>query len=314
LKKNETSSQVDLSANLSADLSAGPFAEGFDPLALDFSPSAYAADQSHFQISFLFVWSKSRKTSLSDLYAFCRLADDIADCEGLEASTRRVLLESLRAWVRRQTPIGHPFWDRFLEERRSYAIPDPVLEGILTGVSRDFDPKPFETWGELDSYVYEVACCVGEAVLCILGAAGNEASEYAWQMGRALQYLNIMRDLQEDRANGRSYIPQEFMRTLKNSEAEIFLSQEKLQLVREEFYKRAIGFRYYARPYSWRCLIAELMAGLYFHASARYWRFGNPKRLSFLEKFLIALSVILQFSFWRKSLWIRSATPAPSSK
>jgi len=267
-----------------------------DPFSLTFSPADHAAQKSHFQLTFLFVPSHQRRQALADLYAFCRLADDIADQPDLEISFRKSRIAQLRGWVLAKEAVGHPFWDRFLKERNRYQIDDQSLLGVLDGVLKDIEQRTFKTWTELDEYVYGVACCVGEAVLCIVGAnEGTSAKNYAYEMGRCLQYLNIMRDLEEDHANGRLYVPQEFMHSLDSQLDE----NERLQKIRDELYRRALLFKASARPYSLRCVIAELMAGLYLEASKSYWRWGNPRRLSKAEKIYFSLKTLVQFIFRR---------------
>lgn len=214
-----------------------------------------------------------------DFYSFCRLADDISDDEGLSESRRHDFLDHLTAWVMNESRIGHPFWDRFLSEKQSLGIRNSSLIGIIEGVRTDLKREVrIETWEELDLYVYRVACCVGEAVLATLGANGPKADSYSLAMGSCLQYLNIMRDIDEDLKRNRIYIPEEF---LKRRSVD-FCRVE----IREEFYRRALQFRSQAHPYSWKCFPAEMMAGVYLMGAKKYWRFGNPKRLSRLEKLI----------------------------
>lgn len=260
----------------------------WNPFSPDFSPEDYARGQSHFQMAFIVVPSKARRQALNDLYAFCRVADDISDRSDLSATERAILIERMREWIQTGVKIGHPFWDRFLGERIRFGLVNAPLEGIIAGVEQDIARKKlrFETWLELDYYVYGVACCVGEATLALLGANGPQAKQYSDQMGKCLQYLNIMRDLEEDRQLDRIYIPQEYLR--KNGWSDLPPEPER-QKIRDELYRRASLFRANAKSYSWRCLPAELMARIYLKGAKKYWRFGNPKRLSSFQKFSAAL-------------------------
>ncbi|MBN8554004.1 MAG: squalene/phytoene synthase family protein [Deltaproteobacteria bacterium] len=268
--------------------------EAFDPFSPAFSPENYSEGKSHFQITFYFVWEQKRRQALADLYAFCRIADDISDQKDLDKETRQNLIESIRHWVKTGEPKSHPFWSRFLKARKEFQIPDRALMGILDGVSQDIDRErvEFQTWVELDLYIYGVACCVGECVLAILGANSPEAKNYADAMGKCLQYLNIMRDIEEDETNGRIYIPREFLKTLTKDR---FPPIHCLPDIRRELFSRAMTFRQNAQPYSKKCLPAELMAALYIRASQKYWRHGNPKRLSGFQKFWISLKTALKF-------------------
>jgi phytoene synthase len=252
-------------------------------------PDQHAAGKSHFQASFIFVWSKARRQALSDLYAYCRIADDIADEEGLSIETRWRLINSISRWIKENKKIGHPFWDRFHETRKTYDIPDTALQGILDGVSWDLTNMKLQiqTWDALNQYVYGVACCVGEAVLHVLGADGPFAKTYALNMGRCLQYLNIMRDLEQDAEQERVYAPKEFLKAL---------GIKSEQIVRDELYNRAMAYRKEAKPYSWRCLPAEVMAAIYIEASNKWWRYGEPKRLSKSEKIVAAIKAVIRFA------------------
>lgn len=198
------------------------------------------------------------------------------------------MIEKTYDWIRGGIAIGHPFWDRFLLERIHYGVLNDALEGIVAGVARDIGRVELriQTWTELDQYCRGVACCVGEATLAILGAKGSESKLYADQMGKCLQYLNIMRDLAEDRAVNRVYIPQEFLTSFGWRDLP---PEPDRQDIREELYAHALKFRNHAKPYSWRCLPAELMARIYLKGAKKYWRYGNSKRLNSFEKVLAIL-------------------------
>ena len=278
--------------NLTPALELNP--DVIDPFSPTFSPENYSQGKSHFQVTFYFVWEKKRRQALSDLYAFCRIADDIADQQNIDRETKHHLIEAIRNWVKTGEPKSHPFWSRFLKARKEFEIPDRALAGILDGVSQDIDRErvEFQTWKELDLYIYGVACCVGECVLAILGAHSPAAKNYADAMGKCLQYLNIMRDIEEDEANGRIYIPREFLKTLTKDR---FPPIHCLPDIRRELFSRAMTFRQTAQPYSKKCLPAELMAALYIRASQKYWRHGNPKRLSKFQKIWISFKTALKF-------------------
>ncbi len=252
--------------------------DSFDPFDLNFNPETYAQGKSHFQITFIFIWSQLRRQAMNDFYAFCRLADDISDCEGLSNSRRFILIQKIETWVKSDQMIGHLYWDRFKNACRLFSISNEALIGILNGVKSDIGKSEIriKTWAELDEYCYLVACCVGEVVLSILGANGPRAKDYAYHLGRCVQYLNIMRDIEEDLALGRIYVPEEFLKAKSVS----LLSLD----IRSELYRRALQFRNNARPYSLKCLPAELMVGVYIEGATKYWRFGNIRKLTSSEK------------------------------
>ncbi len=233
---------------------------------------------------------------MRNLYAFCRLVDDIADEKNIDDSSRITALEEIRQWLKEGRFIGHPYWDAFLKDIQAFKIPTRSIEGIIDGVKMDIGENPirFKTWNDLNQYVYGVACCVGECVLSILGATGPQAAEYSLEMGRCLQYLNIMRDIEEDYDQGRIYIPEELLQRENLGASEFKSSPQKLQRIRDEIYQRACEFRRLAIPYDWACLPAELMSAVYFRGSKK-WRWGDSKRLTKLQKLKVALSAAAAF-------------------
>lgn len=158
--------------------------------------------------------------------------------------------------------------------------------GILNGVAHDLAQEEnfveFKTWDDLNAYVQGVACDVGQGVLQIVGASGPRAKDYSTYLGRCVQYLNIMRDLEEDVENDRYYLPLCLLEEMKISRNEKLGASEFSQL-RFELYHRAIEYRKKAVPYSWKCFPAEIMVGIYIRASKKYWRYGNNQRLKSYE-------------------------------
>ena len=92
---------------------------------------------------------------------------------------------------------------------REFHIPPEHLLAVLDGVQMDLDGRRYETFDELADYCDRVASAVGLACIYIWGFRGPEALEPARQCGRAFQLTNILRDLKEDAAAGRVYLPAE---------------------------------------------------------------------------------------------------------
>lgn len=267
-----------------------------------FSPEDHAKGKSHFQAAFWLLPSTRRRQALADLYAFCRLADDLADDESQPLAARTEGLERLRLWITNDLESDHPFWKRFRIEIRRYAIPPSSLLGILDGVTQDLTRKEYATWKDLDEYCTLVASCVGEATLAILDVRGPEARHYAYQLGHCVQYLNIMRDLEEDRAMGRQYVPHEISKSLTSNNTD---------LIRHELYNRALHFWKNSHPPSYRCLLAEVLVGIYLEGAKKYWRFGHSQRLSKHQKIRAMLKTLAYFP--ARILLRRSKIPAPSN-
>ncbi len=153
------------------------------------------------------------------LYAFCRRLDDLVDePDGADVAAIRARLDGARAVVRalaagvdgaaRAVPPWHPTELAALGDTLArHRIPaEPLLE-LVRGVEMDLTPRPFATRVELDAYCYRVAGTVGEMMAAVLGARDPVALAPAADLGRAMQLTNILRDVAEDLARGRLYLP-----------------------------------------------------------------------------------------------------------
>lgn len=88
-----------------------------------------------------------------------------------------------------------------------YQIPPRYFHEMIDGVASDLEPRRFETFDQLYRYCYQVASTAGLATIHILGFDSPEALPLAEQCGIAFQLTNILRDIREDAARGRIYLP-----------------------------------------------------------------------------------------------------------
>ena len=91
--------------------------------------------------------------------------------------------------------------------RRHPALPRDAVADFMTGMRQDLAGPQIATDGDLDVYCYRVAGTVGRLMAAILGGEGPEADTAARSLGSAMQRTNIIRDVDEDLANGRIYLP-----------------------------------------------------------------------------------------------------------
>jgi len=163
--------------------------------------------RSSFAASF-WMFPKAQRRALHAIYAFCRLADDIADDPRLSGDRAR-LLERWRAELRAAYHGGaaHPVGIALGDAVRRFRLPEDVFLELLRGVESDLAGACPETWEELRGYCYRVASTVGLLVVRILGAHSPGALAYAESMGIAVQLTNVLRDVGEDAAQGRIYLP-----------------------------------------------------------------------------------------------------------
>lgn len=174
-------------------------------------PAADIVRRSGSNLAFAFsVLPREKRDDMGVLYAFCRVIDDIADEPGREAEERRRGLAHWRTFLERGCTGAREGLERELAgivDR--YGLPPRLLLDILDGVEMDLEPRHFDTALDLEKYCYHVASAVGLASIEIFGYTDTGTRAYAEQLGYALQWTNILRDVGEDAAEGRVYLPLE---------------------------------------------------------------------------------------------------------
>jgi phytoene synthase len=148
------------------------------------------------------------------LYAFLRLTDDLGDEPGDLATKGRALAawrDDLRAAL--AGTFRHPVFPALADAVRRYGIPPQHLFDAVDGVESDLRPVRFATFAELYPYCYRVASAVGLACVRVWGlrpgATFAAAAVPAEAAGVAFQLTNVLRDVGEDLARGRVYLPAE---------------------------------------------------------------------------------------------------------
>jgi len=145
------------------------------------------------------------------LYAFCRLADDAIDRDkGGFAALARLRERLERAYAGRPLPIPA---DRALARVVArFAIPPALPHALLEGLAWDAEARRYETLDELTAYAIRVAGAVGEMMALVMGVRAPETLARACDLGVAMQFSNIARDLGEDAREGRLYLPLRWLR------------------------------------------------------------------------------------------------------
>jgi len=150
------------------------------------------------------------RRAMCALYAFLRVADDLTDGPQALADKRRALAEWRRQLEDALVGVyAHPLHPAFHHTVKHYGIPRRYLEDVLDGVGMDLDTDHYDTFTDLYRYCYRVASAVGLACIHIWGFRNEQALAYAESAGIALQLTNILRDLAEDAARGRVYLPRQ---------------------------------------------------------------------------------------------------------
>jgi phytoene synthase len=144
------------------------------------------------------------------LYSFLRVADDLTDEPGEPAEQRRRLDGYRRQLDHALTGIHeHPLMPALADTVHAQGIPPEYLYAALDGVAMDLDVDHYDTFDELYRYCYRVASVVGLSCIHIWGFRDERARQYAEAAGIAFQLTNILRDLAEDAARQRVYLPRE---------------------------------------------------------------------------------------------------------
>jgi phytoene desaturase len=178
-----------------------------------------------------------RRRAIRALYAFCRLTDDLVD----QAGATHAEVEAWRRLIARpaseQTSPALAAWATV---RRDYGVDRRYEQELIDGVALDLEKGRHDTWDDLERYCYLVASTVGLMSIPILGlrrrVTFEQARPYAVQLGIALQLTNILRDVGEDAARGRVYLPVEDLQRFD------LTPQDILEGVRDERFRRLMRF------------------------------------------------------------------------
>ncbi len=151
-----------------------------------------------------------KRAALSSVYALARRIDDVADGSG-DPDAR---LRALDALERRVGDLpgagdgGDPVFAALSDAHRRFAIPGDAWLDLIEGARMDVRGTTYETFDDLVVYCRRVAGSIGRLSLGVFGSEHiDEATPLADDLGVALQVTNILRDVHEDRAAGRVYLP-----------------------------------------------------------------------------------------------------------
>ncbi len=207
----------------------------------------------NFYYSFLTL-PRDRLRPMCVLYSFMRVTDDLGDSDRPSA-VRAAQLENWHENLVQACESGesdHPVLPAMVDVIRRYNIPVKYLLDVIAGVKLDLHPVGFQTFDSLADYCYLVAGAVGMACIHLWGFHDDRAPEAAVACGTAFQLTNILRDLREDAARGRVYIPGEDLDRFQLTEAEL-VAGDLAGGSRDERFQRLMEFEvarardYYAR-------------------------------------------------------------------
>src|SRR5436309_9742653 len=168
---------------------------------------------------------KAKRQALCAVYAFMRRCDDITDEASLPLNDRR---QKLAEWLDglHRALSGYPTDDPVLlaltDTQQRYKIAPELLDQLAYGTAMDLQESPagsqpgvsvpharYRSFEDLRVYCYRVASVVGLVCIRVFGYRDRAAEPLAENLGLAFQLTNIIRDVKEDAAMGRIYLPQE---------------------------------------------------------------------------------------------------------
>jgi len=157
------------------------------------------------------VLPRPEREAMYAIYAFCRDVDDIADDEVGTPAERRAALEGWSTDIASLFAGGPPGRAEYLVDAiRRFGLAHADFDAVIAGMRMDVEENIFAPdWGTLDLYCDRVASAVGRLSVRAFGMDVEPGLALAHHLGRALQLTNILRDIDEDAAIGRLYLPRE---------------------------------------------------------------------------------------------------------
>src|SRR5437899_7229733 len=175
-----------------------------------------------------FLLPKVKRDGIVALYAFMRLIDDVSD-EGADVAAKQRGLARWRAALdeavtgqsqafdgnaARSLQSGDLFGERevlpaLVDTMERFRMPARYLHDLISGAEMDLTIQEYPTFERLKEYCYRVAGTVGLTCTHIFGFGDSKALDLAEKLGLAFQLTNIIRDVREDHAAGRIYLPEE---------------------------------------------------------------------------------------------------------
>lgn len=244
----------------------------------------------------LWLLPRSARQDAFEFYTFCHNIDDCIDHSSMtHLEKERFLtnsLSSLEALIQR----------RHLDKE--------LLNEILLGMKMDLSIHRYQTFQDLRLYIWRVASVVGLISAHLFGAKGEQVLAYAENLGIALQLTNILRDIAEDAAKNRIYLPLEDLHRFHVTEEELLTSRPSPQATHLFHYEAERALSYFAKadlawekmPLKQRRIMrpARLMEAIYRTLlekiqRTRYDVFYQRYRIGFLKK--LHLAWLLYFSF-----------------
>jgi len=191
------------------------------------------------------ILPRAQRQAMFEIYSFCRQVDDIADSRGPREERRRELdrwradIDAMYAGapVARVQGLAQALQNFGLKREDFHAVIDGMEMDVIADIRAPDNAM-------LDTYCNRVASAVGRLSVRVFGMEEASGIALAHHLGRALQLTNILRDLDEDAAFGRLYLPAEALRDagITATEPAAVLSSPALSKVCAHIVERARAY------------------------------------------------------------------------
>lgn len=157
---------------------------------------------------------EDRRAAVFAIYGWCRHLDDLIDGPAPDEAKARALA-TWRDFFAADTPVAMDQQSTLVAATlgaamAAHRLPPDLFLRVLEGMEMDLaGDMRAPVLADLARYAHAVASAPGEMCLNVLGWNGEPARAYAAALGEAMQFTNILRDVEEDAAQGRLYIPRE---------------------------------------------------------------------------------------------------------
>ncbi len=191
------------------------------------------------------------------LYAFLRVGDDRVDVAHDGIASPRHAIEDWERKYRRAFAVGgssDPVMRAYIDTAHRFGIPEGIMDPYFWAMKNDLSTNRFASFADLLEYVAGSAVPVGRAMTYIMGVRQPytlaQALPRADDLAIAMQLSNFLRDVAEDWARGRVYIPQEDLQLFGVTEAQLASGQmsPNLQRLMQFEVERAHNYYRKARP------------------------------------------------------------------
>ncbi len=238
--------------------------------AYEFCKQITLSHYENFPVASLFIPRRLRK-HINSIYAFARLADDIADeTLNLTSEEKFEYLLTFELLLVSQQINGNPVFKSLFNTINEMKIPIEPFQKLLTAFKRDVDFKQPDTMNDLFDYCNYSANPIGEIILRLFDSYNDKTIAFSNNICTGLQLTNFWQDLSVDIARKRIYIPKDLLTTYNLDADNLFDNENsfKLNKLLNELYNltdnlltKGYGLIQYLQPFGFKLEMALTIGG-----------------------------------------------------